>query len=424
MYRKGLTLTALVLAVFLIAGPHLTLASPVEVVFWHPFDSGTPREAIEELIDAFNASRDDIQVVGYVVPDLVEKVRVAVIGGAPPDVATNLYPWREGALGMLTDLTPFAERDGLVLDEEYFPAGIPEAYYDGVLYGLPWFHVVHPVLFYRVDAYERAGLDGNSPPTTWEELHGLSSRLTQRTAEGIVTQLNFDWSKGAAESAFPMYYRVAGGEYLDPTGTQVIVNNDLARRVLGFLVDVRGEIQADLTSSTGTFYTGGRVHMLNGNWMAPNIRSGYPHLQPGVDWAMAPFPVPEGIPQQTVMSSRYMTIPKGAPNAEAAWEFIKWLTGPEASRMYSLRRNLLPAHRDAVGDPAFADAFLFWDVQQAMLSHGIPEWGSVPIPDVANFLSVMELAYNQALTRTVSPDSALEDVTRMMQAFLDEHLAN
>jgi ABC-type glycerol-3-phosphate transport system substrate-binding protein len=124
------------------------------------------------------------------------------------------------------------------------------------------------------------------------------------------------------------------------------------------------------------------------------------------------------------MSSRYMTIPKGAPNADAAWEFVKWLTGPEASRLYSLRRNLLPAHRDAVGDPAFADAFLFWDVQQAMLSHGIPEWGTVPIPDVANFLSVMELAYTKGLTRTVSPESALEEAARLMQAFLDEHLAD
>ncbi len=423
MDRKRLFRTVLAVAVTLCIGAHCT-AAPVEVVFWHPFDSGTPRDAIEELIEVFNASRDDIRVVGQVVPDLIEKVRVAVIGGSPPDVATNLYPWREGAIGMLTDLTPFAERDGLSLEEEFFPAGIPEAYYGGVLYGLPWFHVVHPVLFYRIDAYERAGLDGNSPPATWEELRALSTRLTQRSAEGVVTQLNFDWGKGAAENAFPMYYRVAGGEYVDPTGTRVIVNNDLARRVLNFLVEVREEIQSDLAVAVGTFYTGGRVHMLNGNWMAPNIQSGYPHLVPGVDWAMAPFPVPEGSPQQTVMSSRYMTIPKGAPNADAAWEFIKWLTGPEASRLYSLRRNLLPAHRDAVGDPAFADAFLFWDVQQAMLSHGIPEWGTVPIPDVANFLSVMELAYTKGLTRTVSPESALEEAARLMQAFLDEHLAD
>ena len=423
MDRKRLFRTVLAVAVTLCIGAHCT-AAPVEVVFWHPFDSGTPRDAIEELIEVFNASRDDIRVVGQVVPDLIEKVRVAVIGGSPPDVATNLSPWREGAIGLLTDQTPFAERDGLSLEEEFFPAGIPEAYYGGVLYGLPWFHVVHPVLFYRIDAYERAGLDGNSPPATWEELRALSTRLTQRSAEGVVTQLNFDWGKGAAESAFPMYCRVAGGENVGPTGTRVLVNNDLARRVLNFLVEVREEIQSDLAVAVGTFYTGGRVHMLNGNWMAPNIQSGYPHLVPGVDWAMAPFPVPEGSPQQTVMSSRYMTIPKGAPNADAAWEFVKWLTGPEASRLYSLRRNLLPAHRDAVGDPAFADAFLFWDVQQAMLSHGIPEWGTVPIPDVANFLSVMELAYTKGLTRTVSPESALEEAARLMQAFLDEHLAD
>src|SRR5690606_5932760 len=158
--------------------------------------------------------------------------------------------------------------------------------------------------------------------------------------------------------------------YVHPTGTRVIANNDLARPVLNVQVEERGEIQSDLAVAVGTVYARGRVRGLNGRGRSPNIQSGYPHLVPGVDWAMAPFPVPEGSPQQTVMSSRYMTIPKGAPNADAAWEFVKWLTGPEASRLYSLRRNLLPAHRDAVGDPAFADAFLFWDVQQAMLSHG------------------------------------------------------
>src|SRR5690606_15676226 len=74
--RKRLFRTVLAVAVTLCIGAHCT-AAPVEVVFWHPFDSGTPRDAIEELIEVFNASRDDIRVVGQVVPDLIEKVRVA-----------------------------------------------------------------------------------------------------------------------------------------------------------------------------------------------------------------------------------------------------------------------------------------------------------------------------------------------------------
>lgn len=398
-------------------------AQPVEIVFWHPFQSGTPRQAIDHLVDTFNAMQDEIRVVSQVVPDLVAKVRVAAVGGAPPDVATNLYPWREGAVGLLTDLTPYALRDGLDLTEAFFPAGIPEAYYNGVLYGLPWFHVVHPVLYYRVDAYEEAGLDGNAPPATWEQLREISLKLTRRTAEGAVTQLGFDWGRGSAEYAFPMYYRVAGGEYLDPAGKQVLVNNDLGRRVLNWLVNVYEEIAPDLAAARGTFYDRGRVHMVNGNWTANDLRSSHPYLEPGRDWAMAPFPVPEGRPQQTLMSTRYLAIPAGAPHPDAAWEFIKWLTGPYAVREYALARGLLPAHREAVNDPAYAETFLFWDVQQMMLIQGVPEWGSVPIPDVVSFLALMEEALVRARSRTASPEAALEDAARRMQAYLDSFAA-
>lgn len=418
---EGRAFAWMILVTLLTIGP-AALGSPVEITFWHPFSAGVPRDAIESLVERFNSSQAEVRVVTQIFPDIVEKVHVAILAGTPPDLATNLYPWIEGGAGMLTDLTPLAERDGLRLEDEFFPAGIPGSSYYGRLYGLPWFHVVHPILYYRVDAYEEAGYNPNAPPTTWEELYEYSRRMTVRNAEGIVTQLGFDWGRGSSRYTFPMYYRVASGEYVDYTGTEVVINSDLGRWVLNWLVDVRTAIQHDLAAATGTFYNRGHVHLIEGNWVASHIMNDHPHLEADRHWAMARFPVPEGQPQITGMSTRFLTIPRGAPNVEAAWIFLKWLSGPEANRQYSLDRGLVPANREAALDPGFAQEFPFWDVQKAMFDMSIPQDGSVPLPDSVQFLGLMQNAMDRALAGSASPNAALEDVSRQMQAFLDEHL--
>ena len=75
-----------------------------------------------------------------------------------------------------------------ILDEDflndYYPNILEAHSVDGTVYGAPLY--VSPfVLFYNKDLFEQAGLDPNSPPTTYDELLEIAPKLAElKTADG------------------------------------------------------------------------------------------------------------------------------------------------------------------------------------------------------------------------------------------------
>ena len=49
---------------------------------------------------------------------------------------------------------------------------------DGNLYSMP-FNSSTPILYYNKDAFARAGLDPDRPPTTWQEVEAYSKKIIE-----------------------------------------------------------------------------------------------------------------------------------------------------------------------------------------------------------------------------------------------------
>lgn len=79
--------------------------------YWgSPFE----REAVEQMLQAFNDSHPDIQVRGQHIPDgYGEKISTMVAAGTPPDVGylfeALAFPWAQE--GVIADLTPHFKAD-------------------------------------------------------------------------------------------------------------------------------------------------------------------------------------------------------------------------------------------------------------------------------------------------------------------------
>ena len=88
--------------------------------------------------------------------------------------------------------TPTLEDAGLavpvdtILTEEFlsdfYPSILDAASIDGKVYALPMY--VSPyVLYYNKDLFEKAGLDPNSPPKTYDEMLEMAEKLSKLTTE-------------------------------------------------------------------------------------------------------------------------------------------------------------------------------------------------------------------------------------------------
>jgi len=126
-----------------------------EVVFWHCF-GGSIGEAVQRVVDNFNASQDEIWVTsifqgGY--DDCLTKLKAAVPAGTGPDV------FQMFELG-----TTFLVNSGWTIPFQEM-LEIP-------------FNPSTPIMYYNKTAFEEAGLDPNNPPTTFAEIIAIADKLT------------------------------------------------------------------------------------------------------------------------------------------------------------------------------------------------------------------------------------------------------
>ncbi len=157
------------------------------IAYWRTLTGGAG-DAQEELADRFNASQDAVSVSvefqgGY--GDLAAKLMTAAAAGTGPDVTQlGTFEIREFAqAGLLVDLTEFIEGPNGIDTSDWPGTMLDAGRVDGGLYWLP-FNVTVPVLYYNVEAFADAGLDG--PPETWDEFFDDAAKLTRRDENGVV----------------------------------------------------------------------------------------------------------------------------------------------------------------------------------------------------------------------------------------------
>ena len=97
----------------------------------------------------------------------------------------------------------------------------------------------------------------------------------------------------------------------------------------------------------------------NGSWLVPT------HLAAGIDLGIAPLPAgPAG--DATSINPTGAVVSAGTDNPDAAWEFVKWLVGPEAQEQLMASKAALPVDKSVL-EGSYATAFPGSDVFASML---------------------------------------------------------
>ena len=150
----------------------------VQIEYWHVAAESFGGATVKELVADFNKTHPNIEVVEKYNPDmykgLTQNLQAAMASGKNPDVVQMGYSFLNYAAENFkyTDLNEAfkAAGDENFMKDNYLPNVLQLAQTeDGKQIGLPY-SVSVPVLFYNPEIFEKAGLDPQNPPKTWEEV--------------------------------------------------------------------------------------------------------------------------------------------------------------------------------------------------------------------------------------------------------------
>lgn len=295
-------------------------AEPTEITFWHYMSEDKEGKFVNEAIEEFNNSQDEVHVTAQYLPreELMKQYTIGVVSGELPDcgMVDNPDHASYASMGVFEDITDLYNS----WDEADFMEGsINSCYYDDKLYGLPWGNNCLG-LFYNKSMLEEAGVE---VPTTWSELEAACEKLTTDTCKGLAIS-----AIGNEEGTFQyMPWLLSAGGSVDN------LTSDESKESMTYLKDLmdKGYISKECINWTQAdaekqFASGQAAMMINGPWQFSGLSDDAPDLEYGV----AKVPKADDGDYASVLGGENVAICKGA-NVEASWKFLTWITSKEES---------------------------------------------------------------------------------------------
>jgi multiple sugar transport system substrate-binding protein len=400
----------------------------IDQQFWAAFSETYPNIAVDAQNIAYN--------------DLLDKLRTSLLGNAAPMVVRLqiLGGVEFGAKGYLQELAP---EDVGYETANFWPGAMKSVTYGGATYGIPTNNETM-ALIWNAKIFEDAGLDGENPPATWDDVVAYSAQIHERlgiAGYGLVAKQN----AGNTPFRFMPMMWAYGGSALDentdaPTYDSVGLNSPGGVAALQAVYDMYVRDQSVPVSALTNTQAENQAPFIAGQ-LAMMIAhpSEYAKM---VDLAAAATGADQEVANEVVANMRYGLIPEGTDRRAvvfggsnihivkdeyvedgldemAAKALICFWTSPEWSTKLAWTGSN-PGNLDGFRTEWMAerlDTIKFLDVTTSMLPNGIPFPVIPEAPEIMNII-VPDMLQN-ALTGAMTVQEAADDAAAKVQALLD-----
>ncbi len=320
-------------------------ASAVEIEYWQYYFAERV-DAIDQLIEKFEAENPDITVKHTHFPyaQYRTKVAAAVPAGEGPDVMQFYYGWLPDYLkaGLVQPLstTTFSPS---AIEETFFPI-VERMKVDDAYMGLPT-AVRSLAMFYNKDLFKKAGLDPETPPTTYADLVTAATAIAEHDDAGNLLVAGITATPVSQDAHWwrEVLIRQYGGQPYSDDGTQVAYNTPEGAEALHAYTDLFMTHKATdygfMNESQASFAAQRAGILIDGSF-----RIGAVQKMEGLDWGVAPLPSHDGI------TSNYASYWVNGISAavegeklEAAEKFLAFLTTDESMQLWLDVVGELPA---------------------------------------------------------------------------------
>ena len=152
-----------------------------EIHFWHAM-TGQLNDAVDALATKFNERQHDYEVKPLykgTYPETLAAAMAAYRTKTSPHIVQVFDVGTQTMLlsGAIMPVFQMMREQGMVIDWSDFIQPVLSYYSKaGRLYSMP-FNSSTPILYYNKDAFQKAGLSPDRPPTTWREVGEFSRRI-------------------------------------------------------------------------------------------------------------------------------------------------------------------------------------------------------------------------------------------------------
>jgi multiple sugar transport system substrate-binding protein len=341
------------------------------VTFWARTVSKT---LAQKLVSEFNATHKNLQVKLTLtsINDDVTSLATSIRAGDPPDVdgLNDIDVPTFSRNGSFMDLT--AEISKLPYKAALSPGHMGLANYQGKQYGVPYWGDLS-VLWYNKTLFKQAGLDPNSPPTTYAQIlsdaqainklgHGINGFTFAGDCQGC---LGFTVQPGIWADGSHLMNGDIGNQTANITGNTALVNALTLYRNIWAQHLAPDNDRTDNGPTWGEDFAAGKIGIMPGGY-----GQGFGLIKPselGTVYMDAPLPGSNG-GYSTFDGGDDFVIPTAAKNPSGAWEFIQWVLQTQQQEQFP-DLGATPIRTDVL-TPAFTAAHPYDAVALKALAKG------------------------------------------------------
>lgn len=317
-------------------------------------------EAYRKMLDAFQATRPDVEVEFVPVgrhPEHVTRVVTAHAAGNAPDVF--LINFRRWGQFLSHDLL---EPVGPLLDD--LPSHQPDQFYappleaftrNGELLCMPQ-NVSSLVVYWNREQFAAAGVAPPQPDWTWTDFHDAAKALTRDLdGDGAIDVYGLDLDPSIVRLA-PFIWQAKG---------RIVDNTDSPSRFmlagrggalgLMFLKRLKNEVgvMPSLRERRGEdpesrFMRGGAAMILQSRVFTPRLRAAR-----GLDWDVAPMP--RYLEAASVLHSDAYCLSRQSQQQDLARDLIAFATGEQGQAILARTGRIVPVRKSVAQSVAFLD---------------------------------------------------------------------
>lgn len=407
------------------------------LTFWTSSTFPIDVEAQQAIVDAFNDSNDDLQVVMVQVPgeDVtdVAKLMTAVAGGTGPDIyMLDRFTVAQRASSGL--LTPLGEHIDVARAQSYVDYAWEEVQFDNQVWGVPFDTDVR-ALYYNKDMLSAAGIDpaeldrSNGPITTARAME-IGMAVNQTDEAGNYTQVGFMPWVGQGQ---PYTWGFAfGGDFYDEEACQITPTEPSVVASMQYVYDFAATLDptriqnfiSTFSSAAGPiawsgqippaqnpFITGRLGMIVTGDWFVANME----RYAPAIDYGVTYIPTPDGS-VSSWSGGWAMVVPTGTEDVSAAMRFVDFITGEEGQRIYTGETSHLPTWRSLLDEEDL------YDGERAFLRTLLEGSNSrPPLPIGGMYWGELRGAQENVVLNRMTAGDALERVFDRVQPRLEEY---
>jgi multiple sugar transport system substrate-binding protein len=328
-------------------------------ITWGFWGSATEIASHERVAEVFMQEHPNIAIEIWHQPweDYFTTLETLWASGDQAAIPDVLFLWPApsyAADGVLENLDPWIEQSSYNLDD-YWPALLESASYNGSIYGLPR-DIGVEVLYYNKTIFDEAGVPYPAENWTWDNFRAAAEQLRSVESSGRVAR----YALGMEGGKYGLWINQNRGTILDDmrNPARCTLAEPPARQALQFFADLmRNNLampDAQLSQSGGdaAVFQSGLAAMIIQN--ASRVSA---FNAAKMNYGVQVLPIPRDGRRAASAGGAAWVMSAQSDNKEAAWTFLKWLQSTEGGqRIYTEAGEIFPALQSTAGSDAFLRA--------------------------------------------------------------------